>query len=388
MSGMVMVRRGRLKKAAAALFSTAFIFLLIFVPGPAISGARRGLTICGESVIPSLFPFLVLSSFIIGSGLAGYCEKFFEPLTRRVFKLPGSAGAALILGAVGGYPVGAKAVAQLHEKGLLTKSQAERLLCIAINSSPAFIIGAVGTGFLGNPKAGLLLLAAHLGASASIGILMRPLAKADISEHGQSKLRSQAHIGNRKCGNFSYAFVSAVTGSAQSIIAISAFVVLFSALNSLLDSIGFTGAVSCFLSKIFPVPAGDTGFFSRVLTGILEVTNGCAAAAGSSGMAAVLLTAAVLGFSGLSVQFQVISMISDSGLSARLFILTRFLHIGFSVLYAFILFSLVPSAMPVEACVSAFAYNSSGLVTSFHSAPAVCAMLFICAMLLLSLAQI
>ena len=382
MPGKITARSlGHAKKLIAAAVSVIIMLLLILVPGPALSGARRGLSLCGETVIPSLFPFLVMSSFVISSGLADACGRLFEPLTRRVFRLPGCAGAAFILGAIGGYPVGANAVAQLCTNGSLTKRDSERLLCFAINSSPAFIIGAVGAGFLGSAQAGMLLYAAHLAASISIGLILR----ANNKPAPKIKVRPPRKKSN---AGFSAAFVESVTNSAHSIITISAFVVLFSSLNALMNHMGVTATIAGAMSKLLPAPPSDPQFFSRAVAGILEVTNGCAAAAGSNGMTAVLLTAAVLGFSGLSVQFQVISMIREAGLSARLFILTRFLHITLSVFFAWALFSAFPSAMPVGRSVTVFAFNQTGFASSFHSAPAVCAMLFICAMLLLSLAQI
>lgn len=376
---------GRTKKFLAAAVSVIFLLLLLITPGPALSGARKGLALCGETVIPSLFPFLVLSSFIIGSGLADTCGRFLEPLTRFIFRLPGSAGAPLILGAIGGYPVGANAVAQLCKSGSLSKRESERLLCFAINSSPAFIIGAVGAGFLGNVKAGMLLYIVHLSASITIGLNMRFFTKTGLSDKRHEKEASQKRPPRK---NLSTAFVTSVTSSAQSVIVISAFVVLFSSLNSLLDYTGAAAAAANALSKFLPSPAGDPQFFNRVITGILEVTNGCAAASGSYGMSAVLLTAAILGFSGLSVQFQVISMISEANLSARLFIVTRFLHVALSVLFAFILFTIFPSAMPVPRSVAAIAAVQSVLTPALHNVPAVCAMLFLCALLLLSLAKV
>lgn len=397
MSGKTTARAkgGIVKKVVAAAASAAMMLLLLLLPGPALSGARRGLLLCGESVVPSLFPFLVLSSFVIGSGLADACGKLLRTVTARLFRLPGCAGVAVILGAVGGYPVGADAVAKLRLEGALTKGEAERLLCFVINSSPAFIIGAVGAGFLGSAEAGMLLYAAHLAASLTLGLAVGALSKRPGRTAGRhtagrrTAIRaavrpSEGHPGPRRArGGLSGAFVAAVTGAAASIITICAYVVLFSSFNALCESTGLTSALTRAASAL--PNFGDPQFYRRAFSGILEVTNGCAAAAGAGGLAAVLLTAAVLGFSGLSVQFQVISLISKADLSARLFILTRPVHMALSVLYAWGLFSLIPGALPT-ARVEAIAIG--GAVVAFHSAPAVCAMLFICAMLLLSLASV
>lgn len=374
----------RTKKLSAAVLSLLLLLLLIFVPQPALAGARSGLMICGNTIIPSLFPFLALSSFIIGSGAADSCGRLIEPLTKSIFRLPGSTGTALLLGAVGGYPVGADAVSKLCENGSLSKREGERLLCFAINSSPAFIIGAVGAGFFSNTQTGILLYAVHLLASFSIGLVMR----AGLHKKPERNTPKIHIISRTDRGNLSTAFVRAVTGSAESIVTICAFVVLFSALNSLLNYTGASQLLALIFSKILQPPAVDPQFYNRAAAGILEVTNGCAAASGSVGMPAVLLSAAMLGFSGVSVQFQVISLIKSSGMSAKLFIATRFLHMLLSVLFAYVLFSVFPSAMPPSRAVSAFALNPNGIAVTFHSVPAVCAMLFIIAILLLSLVKI
>lgn len=374
----------RIKGFAVSALILFLVFLLVFIPGPALSGARNGLALCGNTIIPSLFPFLVFSSFIIGSGAADRCGRLLEPLTRHIFGLPGSSGTAIVLGAVGGYPVGADSVSKLCENGLITKKDGERLLCFAINSSPAFIIGAVGAGFFGSAQTGILLYCAHLLASFSIGIIMKAGAEKIPRTYLSRPRAERQHADNT---GVSAAFVKAVTDSAKSIIVICAFVILFSSLNSLFTYIGTVQYIASAVSKIIPPPPADPLFYNRAAAGILEVTNGCAAASGSSGIAAVLLTAAMLGFSGISVQFQVTSLVAKSGLSVKPFILTRFLHVLFSVLFAFALFSVFPGAVPAKASVMAFAFNPSDLHTAFHGAPAVCAMLLLIAMLLLSLVK-
>lgn len=381
----------RIKKFAAALAALIFAVLLVFVPGPALDGARKGLTLCGNTVIPSLFPFLVVSSFIIGAGFAKNCGKLFEPMMKKVFRLPGSAAAPFLLGAIGGYPVGASAVSQLCLKGELSKKDSERLLCFAINSSPAFIIGAVGAGFLKNALAGILLYVAHLLTSIIIGILMRPRKKKKEKlqrERVRPRSDEVSTSPSTKEMGLSSAFVGSVTASAKSIIIICAFVVLFSAVNTLLSGTGAIEVLSGALSSFLPSPGNDSAFFGRIITGILEVTNGCAAATGAGGMTAVLLSAAILGFSGISVQFQVISLVKESGISTKSFILTRFLHAAISVLLALLLFSIFPSAIPQIPSLQTMAFSVYGITATMHSIPAVVAMLLLIGLLLLSVATV
>ena len=45
---------------------------LVAAPEQAITGAKNGLTLCFNVIVPSLFPFFVLSSLVVDLGLAAY----------------------------------------------------------------------------------------------------------------------------------------------------------------------------------------------------------------------------------------------------------------------------------------------------------------------------
>ena len=336
-----------------------FLLLMIFAPKGGLDGARTGLSLCGEVIIPSLFPFLALSVFVIRTGFAERFGRLFERPMRLLFRLPGSAAAALALGIVGGYPVGAKACADLCGRGALSREEAGRLLAFCVNSSPAFIIGAVGAGMLHSSGAGLLLYSAHLGASLLTGMLFAARApRARVQRRSPASERSPA----------AKALVTSVTGSAASMVNICAFVVLFSAITGLIFESGLLPAAGFFAGTVFQTS----------LKGLLEVTNGCAAAAPVGGMPALLALSALLSGSGLSVFCQVISAVGDAGLSVRGYLLARIPHAVFSVLLTLLLLHFFPQAIP------AFAGGHPVVTAGVHSAPGSAALLILCAMLLLS----
>ena len=95
---------------AALLAATA---ALVAAPRQAIEGAKNGLTLCGNVIIPSLFPFFVLSSLVVDLGLAAYLGRALEGVMRPLFRVGGSCAAAVAMGFVGGYPVGARTALQL-----------------------------------------------------------------------------------------------------------------------------------------------------------------------------------------------------------------------------------------------------------------------------------
>lgn len=111
----------------------------------ALDGARQGVMLCLMTVIPALFPFFVLSGLVAGA-LLGLPTAFTDPMG-RILGLPGGAGALAVPALLGGYPAGARAVAEGYRTGMLTKTQAERLLPVCNQPGPAFLFGMVGLLF-------------------------------------------------------------------------------------------------------------------------------------------------------------------------------------------------------------------------------------------------
>ena len=126
---------------------------LMLYPQDSMSAAREGLMLCYNVIIPSLFPFFVLSALVVDLGLAGYIGRALEGFMRPLFNVPGACASAFVLGFVGGYPVGARTALSLYQKGMCTKTEAERLLSFCNNSGPAFILGVVGAGVFASSRA-------------------------------------------------------------------------------------------------------------------------------------------------------------------------------------------------------------------------------------------
>ena len=141
------------------------VLALMRWPQESMAAARDGLALCGNVIIPSLFPFFVLSSLVVELGMSRYLGRLLEGVMAPLFRVGGACSSALALGFVGGYPVGARTAIALYENGQCSKTEAERLLAFCNNSGPAFILGVVGTGIFASSRAGLLLYLAHIAAS-------------------------------------------------------------------------------------------------------------------------------------------------------------------------------------------------------------------------------
>ena len=137
------------------------------------AAAKSGVELCWNVIIPSLFPFFVVSQLTVRLGLAEKLGRLAEPLMRPLFGVSGRCASALILGFIGGYPVGAKTVIALYSEGGITKTEAERMLAFSNNSGPAFILGVVGAGIFVDMRIGLILYLAHFAASIIVGLCFR-----------------------------------------------------------------------------------------------------------------------------------------------------------------------------------------------------------------------
>lgn len=342
---MILLNNYRLKIILSLVAILVFIAMFIYDPTAMVKGVSDALTLCGTAVIPPLFPFIVLSDFLVRSGLCDIIGNFLAPVTKAVFNLPGSAGCAVFMSAVGGYPVGAKMTAQLLESGKITRSQGKRMILFCVNAGPAFVIGTVGAVMFSSRRAGVILYLSMLISSVFIGVFLRffDSEKLDLK-------RAETAF------DPSIASQSVMQGT-NSILMMCGWILIFSCIN-------------VFIKKL---PLNEnTLVWLNIIT---EVTSGCAAA---SKVFPVSVQALVMGWAGLSVHCQLFPFVKVTGLKLTHFFLSRLVHGGFATAVAVVLFKFFPCE------VSVFSVNADVLPAAFSvSAPAAAAMLILCAFLII-----
>ena len=83
-------------RAWAYLLSFGLVLLFFVEPDGVAEHIRRGMTLCVRTLIPSLFPFMVVSELIVRSG-AG---EAIAGLPARLLRLPAEGVCASLLGAL------------------------------------------------------------------------------------------------------------------------------------------------------------------------------------------------------------------------------------------------------------------------------------------------
>lgn len=268
----------------ACLVLCGILLWLLRDAGNVRAAAVRALSLCAGTVIPSLFPFLAISSLLIALGFGQWLSPYLSGLMTPLFRLPGQASGPLLLGLVGGYPIGAQSAAELYRQGLLTKGEAERLLTFCNNSNPIFLISVLGSGIFGSVRTGVWLWLIHLISAVLTGLLFRG--------SGTDSRRSAARPIPCRVVSLSSAVVSSVRSAADGMLSVCAFVTLFYVLVSPLANRG--------------------GFVSSVLVGLVELFSLTPLL--TPDVSGLVLAAACAGWGGLSVLCQTAAVLDGTGL--------------------------------------------------------------------------
>lgn len=261
-------------RIAIAIF---ILLLLIIASDTAVTGALDGIEICMRVIVPTLFPFFVITSYL-NQALIGISVPAMRPLCRKL-QVPVGCDSLLLFGLIGGYPVGAQLISNAYEGKQINRNTAHILMGYCSNAGPAFIFGIAGTLFT-DIRIPALLWCIHI-CSALITAYLLPKS---TQESVQGAAISNSTL------------TSALTKSIQVTASVCAWIILF--------KIAIT-----FIFQIIPIP------FMPYLSGILELSNGCICLQKlPSCSVRFLLCACFLSFGGLCVMMQTASITKEMGM--------------------------------------------------------------------------
>ena len=295
----------KLKSILPVLFALSAATAFLIFSGKTAESVSRSLAICGKLIVPSLFPYMVMSSLLAKTGTADIIGKAFSRPVAYLFKLPPECASAVIMGAVCGFPVGAVTAVDLYAGGKISKDTAERLLPICNNTGPSFIIGVIGNVYWNSPSFGVFLYAAQIIASVTVGVassLSSP-QKTVIADEDKRKARTDD-------GNLLAQLSQSISTAAVNMLIICGFIVFYAA----------TDLVLPITDALFP-----SGYVSAIFAACMEFSSGAKlAAAHSSHAFAAAVTTFSIGWAGLSVHSQTAAFAIQRGLSMRRYYKCKF----------------------------------------------------------------
>ncbi len=293
------------KYGSAAIFAGCVLVCLLFreeIKEAIIFGIR----LSAGSVIPTLFPFFVISDYI--SKNIDYAEPGQAALLfSRLLGVSASGFYAFVLGNVCGFPLGVRCAGELYEKGAISKEECELLSGISNNPSLAFTVSLVGGVFLGSFTKGAVLYLALLLSTAITG---------KIFAHKGKLCQNTVFIQGQ-----SFDIAESVKSAGLSSVTVSSFIIFFSGIIGLLKQL---------------LPEGTPLLLSAVL---LEVGNSTLLLSECTLPFPLIfsLFGFALGFSGLSVHLQAFTFLPED-ISRKKYLLIK---LSEGVLCSFISFVFV-----------------------------------------------
>lgn len=326
-------------KYLIAVFIILFIsFMLLRFPEVAGQGISDGIDLCLGTLIPSLYPFMIVSSLILNLNLTRVLEKLFTPICKFLFALPGKCFGVILLSLIGGYPIGAKMTREMYEGGEISLSQGRRLLLFCVCPGPAFAISSVGFYMLGSKKIGVIIYASLIISALIIGILSRFVFEED-------GIYYTGGVNSNNDKKQSSALVKSVSSGSEAMLSVCAWVIAFSCISRIVE-------IS---------PIGNSFKFSFYC--ILEITNACYI---SVGILPIPIIAGLIAFGGLCTHFQVMPCVNALKLKYKYFITSRILCGGLTVIICNIILSFFPIGYDVfnSGTLPKFAASSYGTSVS------------------------
>lgn len=316
MSGRSLSKSFTASRSYRNIFLLLFCFLLLAIllcfPETALPLIRESILIWYQSLLPTLFPAMILSNIILYIFLNQNKYRFRIPLLSSVYHLDSYGCLVLLLGFLCGFPIGAYLCAKLVKEHQLSQGQGQYLLGFCNNLSPVFLVSIYCQLFPVLPKIPVLLL--FYGCPLLYGFLL-----SQYHFHSRSKKEEPAAAPlpetlphSQTTRSITEMIDYGITDALSSIVRLAGYIIFF----------------RLFLLPLRLIDLNQT--YSLILGNLAEITSGiqsCSRSAGLWDIRGILLhTLPFMTFGGICCIGQTICMIKDSGLSILTYVRDKILQ--------------------------------------------------------------
>ena len=308
--------KSRVPYLLLCVFLLFFGAAIIIFPERYINCCFQGFATWAQCVLPSLFPFMIITLILIKTGMADKASLPLKKIMRKI-KFPPCAGACFLMSVCSGYPAGSRIVGEFYEGGLIEKRDTGKVAYLCSSSGPLFIIGSVGFKMFGDKSVGLKILIAHILSISTVAIIISLTSK----KSSQAQLKRKPDTGNVLYDSFYSGVISVAVagGFIAFFFVVSQFVADFKLLYP--------------LQLIFNLFCDEQTSLA-VCTGLIEATSGCRALSLCEGFLAVPLAGFLITFGGVSILCQQLCYLVGIGVKPLKFI-------GVKALQALLCFALL-----------------------------------------------
>ena len=317
------------KNQIITIFITLFIILFIINLNTCMQSTFTGLNLVIKAILPTIFPFSVICNLIIHYDGISFYSNILGPIICKPLKLSNCSSFPIVASLLCGYPLGCKYCCDLYELGCISKEEYLRLLNIASNASPIFLIGSVGAAMLGNIKYGFILLLGNYLAPLIIGFF----TKKNTHEFNNSNEYPLKIDGSY---NFGIIIKTSIENAINTTLQVGAFVIIFSIIIGIIKNNSLINIIFNNVEKLLSLsPNSLYGIF----LGSIEYTNGCKILTSISSSIIFKLSAIsfICSFSGLSIIGQISSFTGKFNVSLKKYSFIKFIQgiIGFTITFIF-----------------------------------------------------
>ena len=310
-----------------SIFSFLLLMFLVIHSRAAAQASLMGLKLCATTLIPSLFPFMVISQLIANSYLMHKFSEKITPLSKKLFGFSGTAIFSFLIGLLGSYPGGIKNLMAMYSQGIISKQEAKRAALFCNNTGAAFCIAYMGGFIFSSLKIGVFLYFIHVLSALMLMIIARSKLCFDSPK-----------VPDFKSQNFATVFTSAIKSGAETSLFVCGFVVFFSVLTEVLKISGIFYSLSGFLASNLKL---ELKFTRAFILGFMELSSGSTALLHMPiNSINISLGSFMLSWGGLCVQAQSSSILMEEGFSPFEPIIFKLIQAVISFFLAYVLFPL------------------------------------------------
>ncbi len=236
-------------------------------------------------IFPSLFPTMVIGNLLIKNNIELIIPKFIKKIFNKLFNFNDIETSVFIISIFTGTPSNAIYINEYLEKNLITKKEAESLLCATHFINPLFVVAGVGIGVFNDVKIGFLLL---------FLIWTSNLFKAFLNRNDFKEKRKMNITYNKK--SFIITLSESIKTSINALLMIFGIVIMLNLLVAL-------------ITNIFNL----NQFTNTIINGLLEMTGGIMklSSLDIDICLKIILAYIFLNFGGICIQMQTFSMFNN-----------------------------------------------------------------------------
>lgn len=320
------------KNQIITIFITLFIILFIINLNTCMQSTFTGLNLVIKAILPTIFPFSVICNLIIHYDGISFYSNILGPIICKPLKLSNCSSFPIVASLLCGYPLGCKYCCDLYELGCISKEEYLRLLNIASNASPIFLIGSVGAAMLGNIKYGFILLLGNYLAPLIIGFFTKKNTH-EFNNSNEYPLKTDGSY------NFGIIIKTSIENAINTTLQVGAFVIIFSIIIGIIKNNSLINIIFNNVEKLLSLsPNSLYGIF----LGSIEYTNGCKILTSISSSIIFKLSAIsfICSFSGLSIIGQISSFTGKFNVSLKKYSFIKFIQGIISFIITFIFSSI------------------------------------------------